>query len=612
MLSMLLITTAAALSGTEGDHQEGFVLLSPLPGAKYVRPETTILVNCEHPVDARDLQASVLKVSGSRTGSHDGTLIIAGTSTFLFKPTQPFDWNETVTVNLDMATLQPGVAKQQTVSYSFRTSRRKAPSITSFADEISNPGAQLPEEGTITGLTASAAVTDSVPSTFPLMTIFDRGDTSSGFLFLSNFDVPLTVKPYLMILRNDGSPVFYREMQNLCFDFKVQPNGQLTYYDTNDGVYYAMDSSYAVVDTFRAGNGYATDGHDLRILANGHALLMAADPEIVDMSKVIAGGDTAATVIGMIIQELDAQKNVVFQWRSWDHYQITDATHEILTSSIIDYVHGNSLELDADGNIIVSCRHMDEITKIDRQTGQILWRWGGKHNAFTFTNDTLGFSHQHAIRRIDNGNFTLFDNGNFHPFRYSRAVEYKLDVLKKTAKVVWQYRNSPSTYGTAMGNVQRLPNGNTLIGWGATNPSVTEVLPDGTKMYELRLPSKVFSYRAYRLAWKSSGLVNSLSSEPAEKARNFSLEQNYPNPFNPVTFIKYTIGGTRGWGLGVRDVSLIVYDVLGRQVAVLVNERKAPGNYEVRFDALGLSSGVYFYRLQAGDFVQTQKMILAK
>ena len=63
---------------------------------------------------------------------------------------------------------------------------------------------------------------------------------------------------------------------------------------------------------------------------------------------------------------------------------------------------------------------------------------------------------------------------------------------------------------------------------------------------------------------------------------------------------------------GVSEVKLVVCDLLGREVAVLVNERKAPGNYEVRFDAAGLASGVYFYRLTAGSFVQTKKMIVVK
>jgi len=95
----------------------------------------------------------------------------------------------------------------------------------------------------------------------------------------------------------------------------------------------------------------------------------------------------------------------------------------------------------------------------------------------------------------------------------------------------------------------------------------------------------------------------------------FELYQNYPNPFNPSTKIKFTIpsmgnpllGGARG-GL----VTLKVYDVLGNEIATLVNEEKPAGNYEVNFEAKGLSSGIYFYELQSGGFIETKKMILMK
>ncbi len=87
--------------------------------------------------------------------------------------------------------------------------------------------------------------------------------------------------------------------------------------------------------------------------------------------------------------------------------------------------------------------------------------------------------------------------------------------------------------------------------------------------------------------------------------RSFELSQNYPNPFNPRTGIRYQVPG-------VSNVNLIVYDMLGREVAVLVNERKAPGSYEVEFDGSRLASGVYFYRLMAGNFVQTKKMLMLK
>ncbi len=99
---------------------------------------------------------------------------------------------------------------------------------------------------------------------------------------------------------------------------------------------------------------------------------------------------------------------------------------------------------------------------------------------------------------------------------------------------------------------------------------------------------------------------------PERPGPHFRLEQNYPNPFNPSTIIKYTVGGIRGWGIGVSDVSLVVYDILGRNVAVLVNERKLPGNYQVSFDGSGLASGVYIYRLKAGSIVQSRSMLLLK
>jgi hypothetical protein len=103
---------------------------------------------------------------------------------------------------------------------------------------------------------------------------------------------------------------------------------------------------------------------------------------------------------------------------------------------------------------------------------------------------------------------------------------------------------------------------------------------------------------------------------------SIALFEAYPNPFNPATVIRYAIPGAGGLGLGTSRVRLVVYDLLGREVAVLVNENKAPGNYEVTFsakggsasggNAAGLASGVYLYRLTAGNFVQTRKMLLIK
>ncbi|MDP2366342.1 MAG: T9SS type A sorting domain-containing protein, partial [Ignavibacteria bacterium] len=86
--------------------------------------------------------------------------------------------------------------------------------------------------------------------------------------------------------------------------------------------------------------------------------------------------------------------------------------------------------------------------------------------------------------------------------------------------------------------------------------------------------------------------------------------QNYPNPFNPSTKIKYVIPDM---GIGLQPVNFKIFDVLGNDIKTLVNKEQAPGMYEVEFSAYNvLASGVYFYQLQAGDFVQTRKMILIK
>jgi poly(3-hydroxybutyrate) depolymerase len=103
--------------------------------------------------------------------------------------------------------------------------------------------------------------------------------------------------------------------------------------------------------------------------------------------------------------------------------------------------------------------------------------------------------------------------------------------------------------------------------------------------------------------YEFTGTISSV--QPGTTPLAFSLDQNYPNPFNPVTTIRFRLARTV-------NVNLTIYDILGRRAAVLVNERRKAGVHEVKFDAIGLSSGVYFYRLQAGDFVQTRKLLVLR
>jgi photosystem II stability/assembly factor-like uncharacterized protein len=95
----------------------------------------------------------------------------------------------------------------------------------------------------------------------------------------------------------------------------------------------------------------------------------------------------------------------------------------------------------------------------------------------------------------------------------------------------------------------------------------------------------------------------------SEVIKDFSLEQNYPNPFNPTTKIRYSVPLRKG-GEGV--VTLKVYDILGKEIATLVNAQLQPGTYEVTFDGNNLSGGIYFYQLRVGNFVETKKMVMLK
>ena len=329
----------------------------------------------------------------------------------------------------------------------------------------------------------------------------------SNYIFLAT---TTSSAPYIMIIDNNGTPIFSQKTNGGVYDFKPQPNGMLSYYDISMDGYYILDENYNLIDSVRCLNGIETDIHELRILPNGNYLILGFDTHKVDMSRIVEGGRTSATIIGYVIQEIDKNKNVIFEWKTWDHFDITDSYTD-LKQGTIDVAHGNSIEVDYDGNFLVSFRNTQEVTKINRITGEILWRLGGKKNQFKFINDTLGFSWQHAARRLPNGNIILFDNGSRREpsvMSFSRALEYKIDEVNKTATLVWQYRNTPDIYSIGLGYSQRLPNGNTFISWGGAVPAISEVTQSGKKVFELSFKDSYYTYRAYRYPWNNGKIIN--------------------------------------------------------------------------------------------------------
>jgi len=692
--------------------KENYQFISPIPGSYLHLPETSIIIRQGDLIDHSTIDNNKVMAIGSRSGIHHGNLILSSDiKTLIFKPYSPFMLGEEVTVRLISGILTYSGIELAPIQFAFQISERvNTGYYRNLNDEIVESNKFRNNYIKQSQYSNPVNINLGLPADFPDFTISISNDPSPGYIFLAPNLVSGTTG-YLMIIDNQGIPIYYQRSSFPKFDFKKQYNGLLTYWSYNGRKFFEMDSAYSIIDSFKCGNGYPTDSHELLVFPNGHSFIMSYDPQVVPMDTVIQGGDSTAVVYGLVIQELDAEKNVIFLWRSWDHFDITDATDDIdLTAHSIDYVHGNAIEVDYDGNLLISCRNMDEITKIDRQTGDIIWRLGGlksKRNQFVFINDPLTFSHQHDIRRLPNNNITLFDNGNWHSPVVSRSLEYQLNEANRIAVLVWKFNNDPITFAPFMGSSRRLTNDNTLIGWGSHfNPrAVSEIKVDGTPALEILFPGTMTNYRAFKYPWKTNlfvanpdsiffesvpvgdssiiyvsiennssqflnitGFYNknnmyniyhalpfsitpygseeiSISFNPNEDGyfkdhlyiisdtdssriaqvmvlagrtdtifsniqnddviTKFSLEQNYPNPFNPSTTIQYQMPKS---GL----VTLKIYDVLGREIITLVNEELSAGKHEADFDALGFNSGVYFYRLQAGSFIETKKMVLMK
>lgn len=349
------------------------------------------------------------------------------------------------------------------------------------------------------------------------------GAVSEGYLFITpvSLDTASLYPSSLSILDSIGNPVFFKPRTNetsppyipvLLSDFKVQPSGYLSFAATLDGGgmgMYVVDSNFMVIDTIQCVNDVDTDGHDFIHLADGSYHLVGTEERVMDLSNLTTAsgvpGNTNATVVGNVIQRLDAEKNLLFEWKSLDHFALEDVySHFFMAPNFLDHSHYNSLFLDTDGHYLVSFRHLHEVTKINSETGEIIWRFGGKQNQFALPGDTMLFSAQHDARRTAAGTLTLFDNGAFNSTPVARALEYQLDETMMTATTVWQFHEPNGLASQFIGSTQRLANGNTLIDWGGAFPlnistTFTEVDAAGNTVMALDfIPPQFISYRGLK------------------------------------------------------------------------------------------------------------------
>jgi hypothetical protein len=491
---------------------------SPKDHSVLVSLNSNIILKSSEFIDPASLSPDEFSVIGSASGIHQGTVKLSDDNkTILFLPATAFSANENVIVNVYQSIKTIGGVDLPAVTIHFKTTPLSHRIDLSAYPQQNNEWGNIAGNSSANKFLNKSLAADTLPSDFPQITVDTLNNPSDGKIFLANISPTFNAGNYLMILNNDGSVLKYKPTDGLFgISFTVLPNGELSYAEVTSvgsgvpiGSFIVMDTTLAPVDTFQCGNGYYANPSDFILLPNGHAILFATDPEPVDMSQY--GGSSNAIVDGAVIQELDESKNVVFQWRSWDYLPISDSYID-LTTNIVDLIHGNALAVDANGSILFSMRHLSSIISIDRQTGDINWILGGKQNQFTFINENSSnspnfFSFQHDIRVLPNGDITLFDNGTQHVPQYSRGVEYKLDEQNKTATMVWEYRHSPDIFTSANGSVQRLENGNTIIGWGQASaagaPMFTEVHPDNTLALEFTMPMGHKSFRALKFSWPS-------------------------------------------------------------------------------------------------------------
>jgi hypothetical protein len=339
-------------------------------------------------------------------------------------------------------------------------------------------------------------VTVNTPDSWQANLFFQRGGTPQ--------------KP-VKIIDPSITEIYSQNLGMKGWDFKVNYNNKISYFDRSSKGWFIMDSLQNEIDSVYCLNGYTADNHDFLALANGNYVLFAYDEQPYAMDTVVVGGDPNAMVEGLIIQELDANHNLVFEWKSWDHFHVTDNAYmSPWTGANLPFIHANAIDIDFDGHFLISCRGLDEITKIHRTTGEVIWRWGGTQNEFTFVND-YPFTHQHSIRSLGNNRYILYDNGNYSAqytgtINISRAVEYELDTNLMEATKVWEFVHPDSLYTPSIGGVQRLPNGNTLIDFGNLQwlnigSIVTEVDANNQIVFQLEYANGGNLYRAQKFDW---------------------------------------------------------------------------------------------------------------
>jgi hypothetical protein len=468
------------------------VTISPLNGTPDASPSTQISFLG---VPAGDI--SSISVRGSRSGGHRGKLEAyvgaAGASYVLLRPLTP---GETVSVSAE----ETVGGQSQRIGTQFTVgSLYPVPRTPGAAPTPPTPGAVL----------SFASQPQLHPPAVTVTT--PAADPGLGDIFLAPKDG--ASQPGPMIVNPSGQLVWFSPSPpgEQAADLRVQQylgNTVLTYWqgliELNHGVGSGVidNTSYQTIARVAAGNGLSMDLHEFELEPGGIAWITVYEPVYANLSSV--GGSVHGIIEDCAVQEIDVRTGLVmFEWHALGHVPLSASHWPVPHSSgaIWDWFHINTIDVEPDQNILINSRNTWAAYQVGHTHGEILWSLGGRNSSFKL-GPGVRFAWQHDATMLPDRTIQIFDNEDDPQIEpTSRGIDIALDFATRMATLVHQYvEPGPAVLANSQGDVQQLPNGDHLIGWGAVG-LVSELSPAGALTFAMTLAPSVASYRAYRFPW---------------------------------------------------------------------------------------------------------------
>ncbi len=376
-------------------------------------------------------------------------------------------------------------------------------------------------------LNAGSLALAQTEAPLPVTTLANSTQTEPGYVFISPTG-PGGLTPLAgavqgpEIVDSLGRPVWFLALpgNQLAADFRIQTyqGKQVLTWAQGPGFEdeqfratkdYIYDDTYNIVATVQAGNGYNADEHEFQLTPQNTALITIYNTVPYDLSAL--GGPAGGSVIEGVAQEIDvATGTVLFEWHSLGHVALTESAMPVPTSASVpfDYFHINSVKLDTDGNLLISSRNTSTVYKVDRSTGAIIWRLGGKLSDFTL-GPGLPFAFQHDAEAVDASTIRIFDNESAGTpvLPASRVIWVSHDDTAMAATLLKSVQHPAGLSALAEGSGQTLPNGDTFVNWGILG-RYSEFDPSGNLLFDVSMSPGYSSYRGFRLPWVGAPSTN--------------------------------------------------------------------------------------------------------